>query len=152
MFHRKHTLAFFCISFAILGDNHQSFYINQSLSLLVQSLFWSHMYSGITHHCDITALYHEGICDAVSKVQSIWSFIQLQHSPGMGFSTLDVIKALILKLFLEEGDCLHNYVMLNRSISKGEEIFQKPKITQCFHCWKYQESRHTPLSFLLITL
>ena len=70
----------------------------------------------------------------------------------MGFSALDVIKALILKLFLEVGDCLHNYVMLNRSISKGEENVQNPKITQRFHCWKYQESRHTPLSFLLITL
>lgn len=95
--------------------------------------FSGYMNSGVTHHClwhhSTLSWRHLWCCE--QSLEPLVLHLALTY-PSDGL--LDLIQALILKLSLGMGICIQNYVMLDRSIPKGEEILQKPKITQCFHC------------------
>lgn len=75
--------------------------------------------------CHVMVLHRE-------RQELMWAMLSIQplHMiPLMASFVLEVIKALTLALSLETGVCIHNYVILNRSISNGKGNLHKPNIT-----------------------
>lgn len=75
--------------------------------------------------CHVMVLHHE-------RQELMWAMLSIQplHMiPLMASFVLEVIKALTLELSLETGVCIHNYVILNRSISNGKGNLHKTNIT-----------------------
>lgn len=80
----------------------------------------------------------------VGMLSSLFFFNTTEWCP---FPLLDLIKALIVKLSLEIQVYIQNYVMLNRSISKGKGILQKTKITSSSGARNIRKARILPQTF-----